>query len=101
MTDNRFPVHHPAGIHRAGNARAPPRGPEESGCTNPQRSINRREKERTMKTTQRTGLYPTARLETGAAILAAVEIVDVNLVKPRVRAFMSAHRGYTEAQQAV
>jgi len=49
----------------------------------------------------RTGLYPTGRLETGAAILAAAEVVDVTLVKTRVDAFASAHHTYTEAQNAV
>ena len=51
--------------------------------------------------TARTGLYPTGRLETGAAILAAAEVVDVTLVKARLDAFAGAHHTYTEAQSAV
>jgi len=49
----------------------------------------------------RAGLNPAGRLETGAAVLAAAEVVDVTLIKPRVDAFGSAHRAYTEAQRAV
>ena len=49
----------------------------------------------------RTGLHPAGRLETGAAILAAAEVVDATLVKTRLDAFASAHRTYREAQNAV
>ena len=41
------------------------------------------------------------RLETGAAILAAAKVVDTDLVKPRLAAFASVQRSYTEAQRQV
>ncbi len=49
----------------------------------------------------RTGLYPAGRLETGAAILAAAQVVEVTLVKTRLEAFAGAHRAYTGAHRAV
>jgi hypothetical protein len=51
------------------------------------------QEEETMKT-QRTGLYPTGRLETGATILAASEVVDVTAVVQRLNTFAAAHRAY-------
>jgi hypothetical protein len=62
--------------------------------------INVREKEKTMKNA-RTALALTGRLDTGAAILAAAEVVDVTLVKARLDAFANAHCTYTAAQRAV
>ena len=44
---------------------------------------------------------PKARLETGAAILAAAKVVDVTVIKPRMTAFASAHRSYAAAQSTV
>ena len=38
------------------------------------------------------------RLQTGAAILAAAQMADIGLVKPRLNAFAGAHRRYAEAQ---
>jgi hypothetical protein len=51
--------------------------------------------------TVRTGLYPIARLEKGAAVLAAAETVDVTIVKRRLDAFAAAHLIYTGAHGAV
>ena len=41
------------------------------------------------------------RLKTGAAILAAAQVVEVTAIKPRLTAFASAHRDYVAAQRAV
>ncbi len=46
-------------------------------------------------------MKPEGRLETGATILAAAEVVDVSLVTARLTAFASAHRAYADAQRAV
>jgi len=51
--------------------------------------------------TIRTGLYPTGRLHTGTAILAAAELVDATLIKARLDAFASAHAAYAQAQDSV
>ena len=63
-------------------------------------------------TPPRTGVWPrehavaphtdgaaSGRLETGAAILAAAQVTDIGLVKPRLTAFAAAHRGYADAQR--
>ena len=51
--------------------------------------------------TRKLGRNPAARLETGAAILAAAKVVDTELVRPRLSAYALAHRRYAEAQRQV
>lgn len=53
-----------------------------------------------MKTTQ-SSLHPAGRLRTGAAILAAAEVVNTRLIRKRVEAFAEAHQTYAKAQRAV
>lgn len=51
--------------------------------------------------TRKFGMNPSGRLETGAAVLAAAKAVDIELVRPRLKAFAGAHRRYAEAQREV
>jgi hypothetical protein len=59
------------------------------------------EKENQTMSTKRSGIGPGTRLETGAAILAAAQVVDTALVKPRLTIFIAAHRSYVGAQGKV
>lgn len=47
------------------------------------------------------GMGPGNRLETGAAILAAAQVVDTAPIKSRLTAFTAAHRSYVGAQDKV
>ena len=51
--------------------------------------------------TIRSGLYPSGRLQAGAAILAAAEVADVILVQRRMGVFARAHRAYQQAHETV
>ena len=51
--------------------------------------------------TKKSTTSPGTRLEMGAAILAAARMVDTELIKPRLTAFISAHRSYVAAQRKV
>ena len=51
--------------------------------------------------TKTAGMSPGNRLDTGAAILAAAQVVDVQSVKPRLAAFAKVHRDYLAAQSKV
>ncbi|HVO22037.1 MAG TPA: hypothetical protein VMW56_00250 [Candidatus Margulisiibacteriota bacterium] len=51
--------------------------------------------------TKKAGMSPGNRLETGTVVLAAAQVVDVELVKPRLTAFASAQQSYAEAQRNV
>lgn len=50
---------------------------------------------------KRHGMGPGNRLEKGAAILAATRVLDTALIKPRLTAFLAAHRQYVDAQGKV
>ncbi len=52
-----------------------------------------------MKTKENT-LHPAGRLRTGAAVLAAAEVVNTRLIRKRVETFTEAHRSYAKAQRA-
>jgi hypothetical protein len=51
--------------------------------------------------TKKSGIAPRSRLETGTVILAAAELVDTNLIKPRLTRFIDAHRSFIGAQRKV
>jgi hypothetical protein len=51
--------------------------------------------------TKKVGMSPGNRLETGAIILAAAQVADTALIKPRLTAFTKTHRSYAEAQRDV
>ena len=51
--------------------------------------------------TKQNGPSTKAQLEAGAAIVAAAQVVDVAVIKPRMNTFVTAQREYVAAQQAV
>jgi len=53
---------------------------------------------------KKVGMSPGGRLETGAAVLAAAEVINsklIQFIKPRLLEFSAAHRSYVDAQAKV
>ena len=48
--------------------------------------------------TKKSGPSVKARLETGAAVIAAAQVTDVTVIKPRLTVFVSAHGDYVSVQ---